>query len=149
MAYQKFQKEDRYRMKVDRKGEIKYYYPRSKEQKNKNLQICKENGFEVLECVKLYPFNTYANQHNFELIYNICFCDLHDMEVGEKPWDADLYDILEHRKERAEYFRCLELPVAWIPYTEWAEAKEMSEAAILHRQDACIANGRPDLVQYC
>ena len=44
MAYQKFQKEDRYRMKVDRKGEIKYYYPRSKEQKNKNLQICKENG---------------------------------------------------------------------------------------------------------
>lgn len=145
-----FQKEDRYRMTVAMTdGTIKTYYPTSKEQKNKNYNIFRLRRYKILECVKLYPFNTERNQHNFELIHNICFNDMHDMETGEKPWDEELYDILEKRKERAEYFFCLPLPLAWIPYTELEEAKEMATAAILHRQNACIEHGRPDLVQYC
>ena len=144
-----YKKEDRYRMKVDRKGEIKYYYPKSKEQKEKNLQICKENGFKVLECVKLYPFNTYANQHNFDLIHTITMNELYDIWNGEKKVGDEEYNRLENLKEQSEKFFCLPLPVAWLPYKEWAEAKEMATAAILHRQNACIENGRLDLVQYC
>lgn len=148
MAY--YKKENRYRMSVEfPDGTVKKYYPKSVEQKDKNLRTCKEKGYKILECVKLYPFNTYANQHNFELIYNICFNTIADMEDGEMPWDDELLDVLEKRRERAGEFRSLPLPVAWLPYSEWAEAKEMATAAILHRQDTCIANGRPDLVTYC
>ena len=145
-----YKKENRYRMKVEfQNGTVKTYYPKSVEQKDKNIRTCKEKGYKILECVKLYPFNTYANQHNFELIYNICFNTIADMEDGEMPWDDELLDVLEKRRERAGEFRSLPLPVAWLPYKDWAEAKEMATAAILHRQDVCIANGRPDLVTYC
>ena len=57
--------------------------------------------------------------------------------------------ILEQRRDRAGYFAALLLPTAWLPYDEWAEAKEMYTAAIIHLGNACIENGRTDLVQYC
>lgn len=127
----------------------KTIYPKSKEKVAECKQKCQEYGYDVISVKKLYPFNTYKNQHNFELIANICFNRMHDMEMGEIPWNDKEFDELEARKDKADRFFCLPLPVAWIPWDEWQEAKEMATAAIIHRQDACIANGRPDLVTYC
>ena len=119
------------------------------ERKEANLKKCAEYGYKVVSCKKLYPLNTYANQHNFYLIYNICFNTMSDMECGDIPYDSNEYDKLEQRRDRAGYFATLPLPTAWLPYDEWVEAKEMYTAAVIHRGNACIENGRPDLVTYC
>ena len=129
--------------------EIKCCYPRSKEKCEENKRICKERGWRVISCEKLYPFNTEKNQHNFDLIHNICMNTLYDMDSGEKKYDAKEYERLEILKEKSERFFCLPLPVAWLPWDEWKDAKELSEMAIIHRQNACIENGRYDLVKYC
>ena len=143
-------KETRFEMRyINGKGEEKVCYPRSEEQRDANKQKCKELGYKVISCKKMYPFSTIKNQHNFELINNICFNTMHDMQSGEIPWDDAEYDRLEGMKKKAEEFFCLPLPIAWLTWDDWKEAKELSEMAILHRQDACIANGRPDLVTYC
>lgn len=130
-------------------GTIKTCFPNSEEKRKSNLVYCQSHGIEVLECVKLYPFASMKNQHNFELISNICFNAMHDMCFGEAEWNEAEYDRLKKMKEKADRFFCLPFPIAWIPYSEWKDAKELSEMAILHRQDACIAAGRPDLVTYC
>ena len=143
-------REDRYELRYYTKdGYEKVCYPKSKEARDRNLQYCKDHRIEVISCRKLYPFNTMKNQHNFDLICNICFNTMHDMDHGEVPYDADEYARLEALKEDAERFFCLDLPVAWLPWEDWKRAKELSDMAILHRQDACIAAGRPDLVTYC
>lgn len=151
---QRFSKEQRWEFRyavkqVDGTEKIKVCYPRTEEKKEENKQKCKELGFRIVSIKKLYPFNTYANQHNFELIKNICFCEMDDMRIGEVKYDEAEYDRLEEMKDKAERFFCLELPVAWLPWEDWKEAKELSELAILHRQNCCIENGRPDLVAYC
>lgn len=124
-------------------------FPRSEEQREKNLHICKDRGYAVLSCKKLYPFNMASNQHNFSLISDICFNRMHDMETGETNWDSAEYDKLQATKEKAERFFCWSSPVAWLTWEDWKDAKELSVAAVIHRQEACIAAGRPDLVQYC
>ena len=146
-----YQKEDRFALRYisNKDGKEKVCYPRSIEKKNEQLAYCKAHGIRVISCVKLYPFSTEKNQHNFELINNICYCRLHDMAYGEVPMDRAEFDRLSELKEKAERFFCLPLPVAWLPYEDWREAKELAQMAILHRQEACIANGRPDLVTYC
>ena len=130
-------------------GTVKTCYPRSEEKRDENLAYCRERGIEVISCRKLYPFNTMKNQHNFDLIHSICFNRMHDMEHGEVAWDGEEYDKLDAMKKDAERFFCLDLPVAWLPWEDWKRAKELSDNAIIHRQEACIANGRPDLVKYC
>lgn len=127
----------------------KVCYPKSEEQKNKNLETCKRVGYKVLSVKKMYPFNTMKNQHNFMLIANICSNRMHDMDFGDVEYDAAEYDRLDAMKEKAERLFCAELPVAWLTWDDWKDAKELSEMAILHRQDACIEAGRPDLVKYC
>ena len=98
-----FKKENRFRMTVQHTdGTVKTYYPKSIEQKNENLHICRERGYRVIECVKLYPFNTYANQHNFELIHNIVMCELYDIWNGEKKVSDEEYERLEKLKEQSE-----------------------------------------------
>lgn len=146
-----YKKEERYRITyISRKdGSTKMCYPRSAAQKDEQLAICREKGIAVKKVEKLYPFNTYKNQHNFMLISNICFNRMHDMQMGEIPWNEAEYDALEARKDMAERFFMAELPVAWVPYTDWKDMTEMATAAIMHRQDACIANGRPELVSMC
>ena len=151
---EKFRKENRFefRYEVPTKSgdwEQKVCYPKSVEKKEENIRKCKELGYKIISCKKLYPFNTYANQHNFELIRNICFNEMDDMTIGEKKFDQAEYDRLEKLKDKADRFFCLDLPTAWLPYEDWKDAKELATMAILHRQDACIANGRPDLVAYC
>lgn len=130
-------------------GNVTACYPRSEEKKNENIEFCKERGIKVISCKKLYPFSTEKNQHNFEPINNICFNRMHDMESGEIEWDEAEYDRLSEMREKAERFFGLTLPVAWLTWEDWKEAKELASMAVLHRQEACIANGRPDLVTYC
>lgn len=130
-------------------GTIKTCYPRSEEKKNENIEFCRKNNIKVISCKKLYPFSTEKNQHNFELISNICYNTMYDMDMGHIPMDEKEYERLEVMREKAGKFFGLELPVAWLPYEEWKEAKELSVMAVLHRQETCIANGRYDLVQYC
>lgn len=146
-----YKKEERWALTYvsSKDGTTKVCYPRSKEKKEEQLAICKERGIKVLSCKKLYPFSTEKNQHNFELIRNICWNTMYDMQSGEIPYDEAEYDRLEATKEKADRFFGLPLPIAWLPYEEWSEAKELATAAIIHRQEACIRNGRPDLVQYC
>ncbi len=128
---------------------IKVCYPKSEEKRAENIQKCKDRNYRIVSIKKLYPFNTYKNQHNFKLIRNVCFNTMDDMDIGEIPYDEKEYDRLDEMKTKADEFFGLPLPVAWLPWEEWKEAKELSELAILHRQDACIRNGRPDLVAYC
>ena len=149
MAFQSFPKQDRFRMKIEINGAVKTYYPMSIEQRDRNKEICKQKGYKILECVKLYPFSTEKNQHNFELIHNIVMCELYDIWNGEKKVSDEEYDRLEALRDASEKYFCLPLPVAWIPYKELVEAKELAERAIEHRINACIENGRIDLVQYC
>ena len=146
-----YPKEQRWALRYisQKDGTEKVCYPRSEEKKNEQLSLCKQRGITVLSCKKLYPFSTEKNQHNFELIHNICMNTLHDMETGEVEWDDAEYDRLTALKDKSEKFFCLELPVAWLPYDELVEAKEIAAAAVIHRQEACIRNGRPDLVSYC
>lgn len=127
----------------------KVCYPKSKEQIEKNKAACVRAGYEFISCKKLYQYNTYRDQHNFELIYNVCYNQMTDMEDGEIPYDNDKYIELEARRDRAAFFRELPLPTAWLTWDEWNEAKEMAAAAREHRANACIENGRFDLVQYC
>ena len=130
-------------------GTVKKCYPKSEEQKARNIEICAAKGYKVVSIKKLYPFSTIKNQHNFELISNICFNTMHDMESGEISFDSAEYDRLSDLKEKAERFFELPLPVAWLPYEVWRDANELANMAILHRQEACIAAGRPELVTYC
>lgn len=145
-----YAKETRYELRyVSKSGQEKVCYPRSEEKKNSNLALCKENGIRVISCKKLYPFSMEKNQHNFELIRNICLNAMFDMDSGEVPYDKAEYDRLSALSEQAERLWCLPLPIAWIPYETLREAKELAHMAILHRQNACIEAGRPDLVAYC
>lgn len=127
----------------------KVIYNTSKEKAGSNKARIKELGYKFISCKKLYPFSTMKNQHNFNLISDICHNRMHDMEMGEIEWNDSEYDRLENMKNRADEFFCLPLPIAWLPWEDWKDAKELSENAIVHRQNACIANGRPDLVKYC
>ena len=127
----------------------KVIYNTSKEKADSNKARIKELGYKFISCKKLYPFSTMKNQHNFNLISDICHNRMHDMEMGEVEWNDSEYDRLENMKNRADEFFCLPLPIAWLPWEDWKDAKELSENAIVHRQNACIANGRLDLVKYC
>lgn len=107
-------------------------------------------GYRFVSCKKLYPFNCMKNQHNFQLIYNICYNRMSDMECGEVPYDNDEYLRLEETRDKAGEFMSMGCdPCTWVPYDTWKEMKELSESAIIHRQNACIENGRLDLVTYC
>lgn len=146
-----YTREERYELRYISRftGTEKICYPRSTEKKNEQLAICREKGIRVISCKKLYPFSTERNQHNFELIRNICFCARYDMDMADGPVDEAEYSRLLELEEKAERFFCLPLPVAWIPWEDWRDANELATMAIIHRQEACIANGRPDLVTYC
>ena len=128
---------------------IKRCYPNSEEKRAKNLAICKERGYRVVSCKKLYPFSTEKNQHNFMLIKNICFNRTHEMLSGEIPYNEAEYDRLSALEEKANEYFDLPLPVAWLTWDRWQEARELASMAIEHRMNVCVENGRADLVQYC
>ena len=143
-------KEQRWALKYEgRDGQVKVCYPRSEAKKDEQLRVCREHGIRVISCRKLYPFSTMKNQHNFDLIHTLVMIDLYDIWSGDKKVSDAEYSRLEDLRDKSERFFSLELPVAWLEWEDWKEAHELSQMAILHRQEACIANGRPDLVTYC
>lgn len=142
-------REERFELRYIMNGTERVCYPRSIEKKDSNLRKCKERGIKVVSCKKLYPFNTEKNQHNFMLIENVCRNRMDDMNMGEIPYNEAEYNELEKTAEKAGELFCLELPIAWLPWEQWKDAKEIAERGILHRQNACIEAGRLDLVQYC
>ena len=141
-------KEEKWAFRYQTLNGEKVCYPGSKVQIDKNIKICMQKGFDVISIKKLYPFSLMKNQHNFNLISDICFNRMHDMESGEIEWNDEEYNRMSKLKERAEYFFCLP-PIAWLPYEEWIEAKEIAQMAITHREETCIKNGRLDLLKYC
>ena len=126
-------------------------YPKSEACRDDALDIIKEsNGkYSLVSCKKLYPFNMATTQHNFSLISDICHNRMRDMEMGEIPWDDEEYDRLQSTRDKADRFFCWMTPIGWLTWDDWKDAKEMSEAAKLHRQEKCIEAGRFDLLQYC
>lgn len=130
-------------------GTEKVCYPKSEEKYKSNLAYCQENGIALLEFCKLYPFSTQKNQHNFDLIISICFNYMCEMERGEREWDEDMYKSLSEMRQDAEEAFYYELPVVWLPYEKWHRAKTLAQIAVSHREQACIENGRLDLLQYC
>ena len=104
---------------------------------------------DKFKCEKLYPFSTEKNQHNFELIRNICFNRMADMESGYEPMDKKEYERLETLRDKASEFWWLPLPVAWLTWEKYQEAKQLCMEAREHRANACVEAGRPDLVRYC
>ena len=40
---------------------------------------------------KLYPFSVQKHAHDIEFRCNRVFCEMHDMEVGETPYEARKY----------------------------------------------------------
>ena len=151
-----------YSMKKENLWEFKYGVPtaggyesiktlivRSKEKIADLKQQCQELGYRIVSCKKLYPFSTNKNQHNFDLIQSICYCRMHELMNGEPEAYKGEFEKLEWAYRKAQEFFCLPLPVAWITWEDYKDAKELANMAILHRQDACIKNGRPDLVAHC
>lgn len=142
-------REQRWEQKFEINGQVKTYYPKNEATMKKNLEVAKAKGYKKISSKKLYPFSTMKNQHNFELINNICCNTMWDMDHNEIPYDNAEYNRLYDLRQKAEKYFCYELPVAWVPYEELVEMKEISNMAIMHRQDACIRNGRFDLVSMC
>ncbi|MBR5276784.1 MAG: hypothetical protein IKU35_06590 [Bacteroidaceae bacterium] len=144
-----FPKEDRWEFKYERDGHTRYCYPRSKESIEDNRKFCLEKGWKVLSVKKVYPFSTEKNQHNFELIRNVCSNRMHDMDMGDIPYDGEAYDKMYDLKERAEQYMGLPLPVAWLPYEQLKEAKEIVAMAHEHRYAANLAAGNYRWLHLC
>lgn len=150
-------KEERFRQIFVIGGEKMTYYPKDTATKDRNLEIAKKKGYEIVEkATKLYPFNIEKNQHNFELIRNICFNRMTDMEDGEIEWDGEAYQKLADLKDEANecwdiaFMRSRENPnIAWIDGQLYHKAKKLVELAVNHREAKCIEAGRIDLLQYC
>lgn len=140
---------NKYELRYVTNGQEKVIRFDGDDKKQKNLDACKRNGYRVVSCKKLYPFSTMKNQHNFDLIHSLCFNKMCEMEDGEIEWNDAEYEKLMDMRQKAEEFFTLPLPVAWLTWEDYKDAKELAETAIMHRQDACIRNGRPDLVTYC
>ena len=152
--FRSYQKEERWEQRYavptsEGNWKEKVVYPRSKEQRDSNAKKIRELGYRAISCKKLYPFSTEKNQHNFELIRNVCANRMHDMDMGEEKYDNAEYIRLMELKEKADKYFCYELTVAWVTWDEHQEMKELSVIAVEHRANTCIEHGRPDLVKYC
>lgn len=122
---------------INSMGKQKTEVAHSRKRLDDCLKTCEELGYKVVRTRKLYPFSTMRNQHNFALIANICYNTMWDMDNGEIPFNRDEYDKLAETREKAEKYFCYELPVAWVPWETYKEMKEISTAAICHRDRAC------------
>lgn len=125
-------------------GEWKEKYARctSKDSLHKNLEAIKQRGFKLDKYRKLYPFNMEKNQHNFDLIHTMCMNELYDIWNGDKTVSDEEYNRLEEAKEKSEKFFCAELPIAWVPWDEYEQMREMATAAEIHRDAANARAGR-------
>lgn len=149
LQWQESRKIEHFRITYEKDGETAYRDVIGKEKRDERKAQLKEKGYKIVSCRKLYPFSSEKNQHNFELIRNVCMNRIYDMDSGDIPYDGEELERLYQIKEKADKYWCLPLPVAWLPWEEYQEAKELCAGAVEHRANACIEAGRPDLVQYC
>ena len=133
----------------DTKGQEKACYPKSKEQVGTVRRKAKEAGCTILSVKKLYPYNMEKNQHNFQLIADRSLNIMADMDIGEIPYDAAEYDRLWEMHEKAERFFCYGGGIAWVPWEDLKEMREMAEAAVEIRVQSCVRAGRLDDIKYC
>lgn len=129
--------------------DVKAVRANSRERVAELKALCRKYGYRVVSCKKLYPFSTNKNQHNFELVANVCFNTMYDMENDVIPYDKEEHERLGLLRAKAQRYFCYELPVAWVTWEELCEMRELANMAVLHRQDACIKAGRPELVALC
>lgn len=129
----------------------KVCYPRTQEKVDENkAKLAASGTMRFVSCKKMYPFDMWNNQHNFELIANICYNRMRDMEDGEIDFNQAEYDRLEALKAKADrLFGLMTGPITWMVWDDLKDARELAMMAVNHRAAACIENGRPDLVQYC
>lgn len=145
-----YKKEQRWEMRYRLEdGTEKHCYPRSEEQRQKNLDYCKEHGIEVISCRKLYPFSIEKNAHNILLIHNKAYIKMRDMENDEVEWDENEYNRLEYIFDRTGHLLSYHEQLAWMPWEDYKDAKEYSALAVELRVNTCIEKGRYDLIQYC
>ena len=149
MEWEERRKVEHFRIRYEFNGEEHACRVDGKDARDAKKQALKDKGAKIISCRKLYPFSTEKNQHNFELIRNICMNRIYDMDSGDIPYDAEEMKRLYEIKAKADKYWCLPLPVAWLEWEEYEEARELVVGAREHRANACIENGRPDLVKYC
>ena len=105
--------------------------------------------------VKRYPFNYQKNAHSIEFRVDRLYCLMHDMEIGELPWNEGQYDRMN--EERQQLQRLLltmrdtrdSWSISWLTGKEIGLAKRTVLWASETRAQSCIERGRLDLLQYC
>lgn len=135
-----------YRVEYTINGEQVKRYLRGDERKDKFVEQAKQLGV-VHRVQKCYPINMERNQHNFELISNICANEMYDMDDGVIPYNAEEYAMLQQAKADAERFFCscgmFNSSISWFVWDDWKRAKELMAWAVNHRMDACERAGIP------
>lgn len=99
--------------------------------KAENLRKCRELGYTVAYCDKLYPFSMLRNGHNIELAYNHQHTICHEMEMGERPWDDKAFENLEDISE--VYGHAIGNAIYWCNGKEYAKLRDWSAWAECHR----------------
>lgn len=135
-----------YRVEYTINGERVKRYLRGEERKDKFVQQAKQLGI-VHKVLKCYPINMEQNQHNFELISNVCANAQWDMVNGDIPYNEKKYDMLEEARKDAERFFCaygqFNSPVSWFVWEDYKRAKDLIAWANNHRMEACERAGVP------
>ena len=135
-----------YRVEYTINGEQVERYIRGDERKDKVVEQAKQLGI-VHKVQKCYPINMERNQHNFELISNICANEQFDMIDGKVPYDEKQYDMLEQTRKDAERFFCaygqFNSEISWFIWDDRKRAKELMAWAENHRMNACEKAGIP------
>lgn len=104
------------------------------DKKAENIRKCKEYGYTVLGCDKLYPFSMLRNGHNIELAYNNQHIICWEMEQGERPWNDEAFECLADISE--VYGHAIGSAIYWCNGKEYAKLRDWSEWAECHRAEA-------------
>lgn len=136
-----------HRVEFKRNGEACHKYLVGEFTKEQLAAWAERNDAAVTKALKCYPINMQQNQHNFELISNICANEMCDMDDGVIPYNAEEYAMLQKAKADAERFFCsygmFNSPISWFVWDDWKRAKELMTWAVNHRMDACERAGIP------
>lgn len=105
--------------------------------------------------IKRYPFNCEKHAHSIEFRINRLWCTIHDMQVGEIPFDEAKYVQMENEHDQLEGLLRTMLDtrdargICWLTGKEISLAKNAVAWASETRARSCIERGRYDLLQYC
>lgn len=116
----------------------------SDQEKDRMLRKLSESGEQVLRCRKLYPFSTMHYGHHFGMQYFRCSLRIDEIESGQPEKYSGEKEYLMGIAKRAQEFERLPFPVAWLPFDELRDAKQIVEMSIKCSKQACIDNGFPE-----